>query len=72
MLTLEELKEDKLELGAKITNLIIDFRKKHNVEVTNLKLHDQEILGCTFTTFDIEHRPEWDGKPRFKIGEEKR
>lgn len=66
-----ELKEDKLDLQGKITNLIIDFRKKHNVEVTNLKLHDQGLLGSTWVTFDIEERPEFDGKPRFKIGEER-
>jgi hypothetical protein len=66
----EELKEDKLDLGAKITDLIVEFRKKHNVEVTNLKLHDQGLLGCTFVTFDTEPRPEFDGKLRCKIGEE--
>jgi hypothetical protein len=66
----DKLKEEKLELEAKITELVCKFRKRNNVEVTNIKLHDSGKLGSTWTIVDIEKRPEWDGELRTKIGEE--
>jgi hypothetical protein len=68
----DELKEEKLNLGAEITRLVCEFRRRNNVEVTNIKLCDQGLLGGTFTIIEIEKRPEFDCQPRFKIGEEKR